>query len=350
MIDSPEAIQSFIPHPSSLIPAFMLDDREEKYRRILVADDEPINRTLIQRRLERAGYMVFVAENGREAVSSATENLPDLIILDVMMPLMDGLEACRLIKNEEATRDIPVIFLSARDETEVKVSGLALGANDYISKPFKAEELLARVEVALRLKRERDRLQLSAEEARATAEVAQERAMTDALTGLLNRYGLQRVLVREHAEARRYARSLSCLMVDLDNFKTINDTFGHIAGDAALKRVAAILSEIVRRSDMVSRYGGDEFLVLLPETDLEGADALAEKIRATAATEMFGDTEPRFQLTLSIGAATLSDNESGNDMIAHADMALYEAKEQGRNRVGKSSVKRSDEVETISDE
>jgi diguanylate cyclase (GGDEF)-like protein len=328
----------------------MFDEREEKYRRILVADDEPINRTLIQRRLERAGYTVFVAENGREAVETALTNLPDLIILDVMMPLMDGLEACRLIKNREATRDIPVIFLSARDETDIKVNGLALGANDYISKPFKAEELLARVEVALRLKRERDGLRLSADEARATAEVAQERAMTDALTGLLNRYGLQRVLSHEHAEARRYSRPLSCLMVDLDNFKTINDTFGHIAGDAALRQFAAVLSEIVRRSDMVSRYGGDEFLVLLPETDLEGADALAEKIRSAAAAEVFGDGDLRFQLTLSIGASTLFDDESGNDMIARADMALYEAKEQGRNRVEKSTVKGSDEVETISDE
>lgn len=172
----------------------MLDDREYKSSTILVADDEPINRTLIQRRLERAGYYVLAAENGREAVEAATSSLPDLIILDVMMPLMDGLEACRLIKENEATRDIPIIFLSARDETDVKVSGLSLGANDYISKPFKAEELLARVEVAMRMKRERDHLRLSAAEAKASAEVAQERAMTDQLTGLLNRYGLQRVL------------------------------------------------------------------------------------------------------------------------------------------------------------
>lgn len=321
------------------ISLFMFDDREEKIPTILVADDEPINRTLIQRRLERAGYYVLAAENGREAVEAAINNSPDLIILDVMMPLMDGLTACRLIKENEATRDIPVIFLSARDETDVKVSGLALGANDYISKPFKAEELLARVEVAMRLKRERDRLRLSAEEARVTAEIAQERAMTDALTGLLNRYGLQRVLAHEYAEARRYGRPLSCLMIDLDNFKTINDTFGHATGDAALKQVGAILTGIVRRSDMVTRYGGDEFLVLLPETDLEGAEALAEKVRALAAGQEFGDTEPRFQLTLSIGAATLSGEESGNDMIVRADMALYEAKEQGRNRVEKAGRK-----------
>ena len=170
---------------------------------ILVADDEPINRALIQRRLEREGYRVLTAQNGGEAVEKTKEALPDLVILDVMMPQMDGLDACRLIKEDARTRDIPVIFLSARDETEMKVSGLTLGANDYISKPFKAEELIARVHVAIRLKRERDQLRTSAEEATARADVAQERAMTDALTGLLNRYGLQHVLAREHAEARR---------------------------------------------------------------------------------------------------------------------------------------------------
>jgi diguanylate cyclase (GGDEF)-like protein len=294
--------------------------------------------------LEREGYRVFTAENGREAVELARETLPDLVILDVMMPEMDGLEACRLIKEDATTHDLPVIFLSARDETEMKVNGLTLGANDYISKPFKAEELLARVEVAMRMKRERDRLRLSEAEARATAEIAQERAMADALTGLLNRYGLQRVLAHEYAEAHRYARPLSCLMIDLDNFKTINDTFGHMAGDMALKQVALILTQVVRGSDMVSRYGGDEFLVLLPETDIEGADALAEKVRASAATQDFGDGEPHFQLTLSIGAATLSDSESGNDMIVRADLALYDAKEQGRNRVEKAGIKGGNEA------
>jgi diguanylate cyclase (GGDEF)-like protein len=158
--------------------------------------------------------------------------------------------------------------------------------------------------------------------------------MTDALTGLLNRYGLQHILAREHAEARRYNRPLSCLMIDLDKFKTINDTYGHTVGDLALQQVAGILKEAVRASDTVFRYGGEEFLVLLPETDLEGASALAEKIRATAAIESFGDREQQsFKLTLSVGASSLCAGESGNDMIARADMALYHAKELGRNRV-----------------
>ena len=305
---------------------------------ILVADDEPTNRSLIQRRLERTGYRVITAQNGQEAVEKAVEAAPDLIILDVMMPVMDGLQACRSIKDNEATRDIPIIFLSARDETDVKVSALGIGANDYISKPFNAEELLARVEVALRLRFERDRLRESAEEARARAEMAQERSLTDPLTGLLNRYCLQISLAHELAEARRYNRPLSCLMIDVDRFKTINDTYGHITGDVALQQIASVLTQVVRRSDIVFRYGGEEFLALLPKTDLEGAVALAEKLREAVVARIFGDGEHTFYLTLSIGAASLSETESGNDLIARADIALYHAKERGRNRVEKAVV------------
>ena len=157
--------------------------------------------------------------------------------------------------------------------------------------------------------------------------------MTDALTGLLNRYGLQHILAREHAEARRYNRPFSCLLIDLDNFKTINDTYGHTIGDLTLQQLASVLREAVRASDTVFRYGGEEFLVLLPETDLDGAIALAEKIRAFAASRHFGEDQQVFNLTLSAGASTLCADESGHDMIARADMALYHAKEQGRDRV-----------------
>ncbi len=300
---------------------------------ILVADDEAINRQLIQRRLEREGYRVLTARDGGEAVRMAREELPDLVILDVMMPGMDGLDACRVIKEDERTRDIPVIFLSARDETEMKVSGLGLGADDYISKPFEAAELIARVHVRIRIKRERDQLRTSAEEASVRAEQAQERAMTDALTGLLNRHALAHTLARESAEARRYTRPLSCLMVDLDNFKTINDTYGHATGDLVLRQIAAVLREAVRGTDTVFRHGGEEFLVLLPETDLAGAGALGEKIRAAAEGRFFGPSARALDLTLSIGVASLSGDESGNDMIARADAALYRAKERGRNRV-----------------
>jgi two-component system, cell cycle response regulator len=316
------------------VPVAMLREVTQTARpTILVADDEAINRALIQRRLEREGYRVLTARDGGEAVRVAREELPDLVILDVMMPGMDGLDACRALKEDERTRDIPVIFLSARDETEMKVSGFDLGADDYISKPFEAAELVARVHVRIRLKRERDQLRTSAEEASARAEQAQERAMTDALTKLLNRHALGHTLARESAEARRYTRPLSCLMVDLDNFKTINDTYGHATGDLVLRQIAAVLREAVRGTDTVFRYGGEEFLVLLPETDLSGASALGEKIRAAAAARLFGEGARPFDLTLSIGVASLSGDESGVDMIARADSALYRAKKRGRNRV-----------------
>lgn len=300
---------------------------------ILVADDEPLNLAIIKRRLEWEEYEIVTAQDGSEAVARARETSPDVILLDVMMPIMDGLQACRVLKDDAATRDIPVIFLSALDDTETKVNGLSLGANDYISKPFRAEELIARVRVAIRLKRERDQLRKSAEEARQHAEVASQKSMTDALTGLLNRYGLQRSLQRHHAEARRYGRPLSCLMIDLDHFKTINDTYGHAAGDAALAQVARVLTDAVRGADVVCRYGGEEFLVLAPETPLDGAFSIGEKIRLNAVARLFGDGERVFPLTLSVGVAELSASESGPDMIARADEALYHAKERGRNRV-----------------
>ncbi len=304
---------------------------------ILVADDEPVNLALIKRRLEWEHYVIHTAQDGGEAVTRAREVLPDLIILDVMMPVLDGLQACRLLKDEGETRDIPVIFLSALDDMETKVNGLSAGANDYISKPFSAEELVARVGVAIRLKRERDRLRLSAEEARRKAEDASAKSMTDALTGLLNRYGLHGSLQRQLAEARRYDRPLSCLLLDIDHFKLVNDTYGHAAGDTALMQVARVLSEAVRGSDVVCRYGGEEFLVLAPETKLEGASALAEKIRFNVAARLFGDGERVFPVTLSIGVSQLHTSESGHDMIARADAALYLAKESGRNRVEAAS-------------
>jgi diguanylate cyclase (GGDEF)-like protein len=300
---------------------------------ILVADDEPVNLALIKRRLEWEEYHVETAQDGGEAVEAAKRVLPDLVILDVMMPVLDGLGACRLLKEDPATRDIPVIFLSALDDTDTKVNGLSLGANDYISKPFRVEELLARVAVSIRLKRERDLLQESAEELRRRAEAASEMSMTDALTGLLNRYGLQRALQRELSEARRYSRPLSCLLLDIDFFKAVNDTHGHAAGDAALMQTARVLTESVRGSDVVCRYGGEEFLVLAPETDARGAHSLAEKIRLSVSSRLFGDGGRAFALTLSAGVAELRPGKSGNDMIARADLALYQAKQHGRDRV-----------------
>src|ERR1044072_2368215 len=283
---------------------------------IPATDDNPVNLALIKRRLGWEHYHVERAEDGGQAVEAARRVLPDLIILDVMMPVMDGLQACRLIKEDSATRDIPIIFLSALDDTDTKVRALGLGANDYVSKPFRVEELLARVSVAIRMKLERDRLRQRAEELRRSAEAASEMSMTDALTGLLNRYGLHRALQRELAEARRYARPLSCLLIDIDFFKAVNDTYGHAAGDTALQQAARVITESVRGSDVVCRYGGEEFLVLAPATGIEGAHALADKIRLSFSSRLFGDAGCVFPLTLSAGVAQLGDAESGTATTA----------------------------------
>jgi len=311
----------------------MLDDTKEASQTILVADDEPSYSGLIKLCLERSGYLVVTAEDGFEAIEEARSVLPALVILDVMMPGMSVLEACRILKEDNATHDIPILFLSAMSEIELKVYALAHGANDYISKPFTAKELLARVHVALRLKRERDDLLKIVEEAHAYAKSEQNKAVTDPLTGLFNRYGLQAILGSQLAQARRYGKPLSCLMIDVDKFKVVNDTYGHPSGDAALRQVAGILKEAVRGSDVVFRYGGEEFMVLLTDTMLEGAVALAEKIRTLTASHPFGEGERIFFLTLSVGAAILCENESGSDMIRRADAALYRAKAVGRNRV-----------------
>ncbi|MGA9994283.1 MAG: response regulator [Pyrinomonadaceae bacterium] len=325
----------------------MSDNIKESLLTILVVDDEPINRNLIERRLEREGYRVLTAENGREAVEKTREERPDLVLLDVMMPVMDGLEACRLIKDDAATQDIPIIFLSARDETQTKVNALALGANDYISKPFKVEELLARVDVAIRIKRERDHLRASAEEARTDVLSAQEQAMTDSLTGLLNRQALQRSLEHEEAAAHRYNRPLSCLMVALGNLQqpkaerlrshnvekpAIADSRKRDA-EELLKQTALILASVVRHSDLLFRYDDEKFLLLLPETNLEGAHSLAEKISAAAASHSFTDGQRDLHLNLSVSIATLSDNESGDDVIARADKNLRSGqKVESKNR------------------
>lgn len=304
--------------------------------KILFADDEEVNRTLVHRRLTRAGYEVATVANGAEVLEQMSVAAPDVVVLDLMMPVMDGQQACQAIKGDPEMSDVPVIILSARDETEIKVNCLGIGASDYISKPFRIEELIARINVAVRAKRERDALRQTAARAQAQAAAAHEKTLSDALTGLLNRFGLQHALAREFSAARRYDRTLSCLMIDLDHFKSINDTFGHLTGDLAITQVAGALQETMRGSDLVCRYGGEEFIALLPETNLGGAQILAEKVRAAVADHSFGGDDggtARFPLTLSIGVAELREGESGNDMIARADAGLYLAKQRGRNRV-----------------
>ena len=287
---------------------------------VLVAEDDPDIRALVRTRIHGAGFRVAVAATGDEALELARMLHPDVLLLDVGLPGMDGFEVCRVLA-EEAVTAPAVIFLTARTSTDERVRGLDLGAVDYVAKPFEAAELVARVQAALRTKQRADELA--------------RRASTDALTGLLNRDELDRRLV-EHVALARRGRPLGCLMLDVDHFKRLNDRHGHLAGDDVLRELARRLQRAnVRSSDLSFRYGGEKFLLLLPDTGLAGASVAAEKLLGSVSSRPI-ELSPGLEVRvgISIGAAAWSAEMSGAaELIAAADAALYEAKQSGRGRV-----------------
>jgi two-component system cell cycle response regulator len=286
---------------------------------ILVVDDDPAVRALVAVRLEQAGYETAQAAGGEEALRLATERDPDVIVLDVSMRGLDGYAVCRRLQ-ERATSAPPVIFLTGRAHTNARIEGLDSGAVDYVVKPFDAAELVARVRVALRTK--------------AKTEALAAMASTDGLTGLPNRRRLDERCAEAVAVADRYGRSLACLMIDVDHFKRINDTYGHGAGDAVLRETARRLRSLCRSADFVGRYGGEEFTVIMPETDLDGAVAAGERILATLAEQSVQPTGSEIWITASVGVAVWrAGMESPEDLYTLADRALYSAKRLGRNRV-----------------
>lgn len=294
---------------------------------ILLVDDDPINRELLEARLSSAGYRVQSASNGAEALAAAAKCQPDLVLMDIMMPGMSGYDVCRSLKSNPATEAIPVIFISAKTNVTDRVAGLQMGAHDFISKPFFTEELLARVEVALRGKQERDRL-------REEAGRLQAMTLTDPLTGLYNRRMLDERLEEEISRSRRYGTPLTCLMIDIDDFKRVNDQLGHATGDLVLKQLAEVLRTCSRAIDVVARYGGEEFAVLLPETCVQGATQAAERMRAQLTRDFSCGRVPGVtRITMSVGIARLLEGDTGADLLSRADCAMYRAKAQGKDRV-----------------
>ena len=285
---------------------------------VLVADDDGVTRAMVGAWLGRSGFEVVAARDGEEALVLATESLPDLLLVDVTMPGIDGYDVCRAIQDAGAVAP-PVIFLTAHTQTTARVAGLDAGAVDYIVKPFEEAELLARVRAALRTKAVRDGLV--------------EKAARDGLTGLLNRRELELRADSAVALALRHGRSLACLMIDVDHFKQINDRYGHAAGDAVLREAARRLASVCRASDVVARYGGEEFVLLLPEADRYAAVAVAEKLRAALSDRPFDVGETTLTVTASIGVAAWDEPMMTRQALFEAaDEALYLAKERGRNR------------------
>ncbi len=298
---------------------------------ILVADDDPDILFLLVRLLMSEGFDVVRAADGDEALRLAEEIEPDLLLLDVSMPGTDGYEVCRRVQASGHGAP-PVIFLTANVHSAARVTGLDAGAVDYVTKPFDPNELRARVRAALRTKAMTDALSVE--------------AATDALTGVLNRSRLELHTLQLVGLARQTLRPFAGVMIDLDLFKEVNDTYGHGAGDAVLAEVARRLEGTKRETDLVFRYGGDEFLVLLPDTDTRAALAAAQRFHAVLTTEPVTfepETGPAVEITVtaSIGIAAWPDSiDEASPLIAAADEALYRAKAEGRNRIELAGAER----------
>ncbi|THB63544.1 MAG: diguanylate cyclase [Desulfovibrio sp.] len=322
---------------------------------ILIVDDEPKNLTVLRRMLGREGYEVRPAISGELALKAVAAKVPDLVLLDIMMPPgMDGFAVCRRLKENPATRNLPVIFISALDDVEDKVKAFETGGVDYITKPFQLEEVLARVRLHLSLLTMRRKLE--EQNAHLQQEIAERIRAEQQLTRLAAVDGLTQVANRRHfdeylaAEWRRHKREkgeLALILCDIDHFKRYNDTYGHIAGDECLKAVArAIGSALKRPGDLLARYGGEEFVVLLPLTDLGGAMQVAEAIaREVAILEIdHKSSQVSDHVTLSMGVAVARPGPDNHAtlLVAAADAAMYQAKEAGRNCIMRAWENSSD--------
>jgi diguanylate cyclase (GGDEF)-like protein len=302
--------------------------------RVLIADDDPLHTRLLEGLLVSGGYGVLKAVNGVEALKTLEGSEPiQLVIADWMMPEMDGIQLCREIRKRFNEPYVYIILLTARDQRDDIVEGLDAGADDYLIKPVHHSELNARIRAAQRIIDLQDRLLAAQERLRI-------QAMYDALTGLWNRRAIFEALARELDRARRQQSPLAVVMIDLDHFKRINDTYGHLAGDDVLREAAQRLRETVRSYDFVGRYGGEEFLIVAPGSESSRAMDLAERIRRLFADNPIRLSTAAIPVTLSLGVVCLQDGQAAeiSKVLSAADDALYSAKGGGRNNSVLGSV------------
>lgn len=286
-----------------------------------MVDDNWDNLLLLEAQLHRMGLKSILANHAQKAIETAISEQPDLILLDVMMPDLNGFEACQRLKADNRTSSIPIIFISARADTIDKITGLELGAIDYITKPFNLGELRARIGVVLRI--------IELQEKNLAL------ANYDELTGLINRRHFFELFKREILQAKMKSHVMALMLLDVDHFKSINDTYGHLAGDVILKQTGKILRENLYPLDVAARYGGEEFTVLMPDTSLDKAKKAAERLRGIIDRWQWVVSDNPLSVTISIGLVALDPNHiiDSRDMVGKADAALYAAKHKGRNCV-----------------
>lgn len=311
---------------------------------IVIAEDEPASRALLTRQLQKAGYEVTPCENGKIALDAIREKISCVVVADWMMPVMDGLELCRSIRGlseMQALSFVYIILLTAHSGKEQIVAGLEAGADDYLTKPYHKEELLARLRAGERLfslQAELLNRQIDLRKANNGLACLNEEltrlANTDMLTGLNNRRYLFERLYEAWALAERTDLPLACVMFDIDKFKSVNDTHGHAAGDHVLKKVAEVCKSCLRAYDILGRVGGEEFCVICPQSDTQGAAILAERIRTRIAGTQFVFEGVTIPIRVSLGVSErVDDHDKPDSLIAAADAMLYRAKENGRNQV-----------------
>ncbi len=294
---------------------------------ILAVDDNSVNRILIEKILRKEGYQTNVLAQSQEVLPYMEDINPDLILLDLMMPNINGLELCQQIKLNPHYQDIPIIFITASDEKQDLLKAFDLGAVDYITKPFHNRELLARIKTHLELKFTRDELK------KALVEL-EKLATTDELTGISNRRHFTALAEREFNLAKRQKRLFSLLILDIDYFKKINDSYGHVAGDYVIKYVAKQCVLSIRQEDLCARWGGEEFIIFLSESMLEDAIVVATRLRKDIEKLSLLFQSQEIKVTVSIGVAVYHpDDKNVNQTIIRGDIALYQAKNSGRNRV-----------------
>jgi diguanylate cyclase (GGDEF)-like protein len=314
-----------------------LTARQDGRQKILIVDDTPANIQILNEFLQD-DYVIFFSTNGEDGIRIAQRELPDLILLDIMMPKMDGYEVCANLKADPRTRQIPVIFITARNRLEDEAKGLDFGAIDYIIKPISPPIVKARIKNHLELKRHRDTLERLSLELEIKNQELSLLARGDALTGLANRRHFNECLDVEIKRAIRSGQTLSLILCDVDFFKNYNDNYGHVAGDKCLQTVGQILRDNFKRiNDLSARYGGEEFAVIFPDTSTGKAGMLAEKIRQEMINQAihhdFSEAGDVVSLSFGVVEAKPTVERTAEWFINEADKALYQAKATGRNRV-----------------
>ncbi|MCG2712916.1 MAG: diguanylate cyclase [Candidatus Omnitrophica bacterium] len=287
---------------------------------ILIIEDNIKDMQFLKTTLERENYKIICAENGEKAFTVLSKDKADLVILDILLPDIDGFEVCRRIRENDLLVSMPILFYTSVSTINEKLIGLEVGAADFLTKSPDERELLVRIKNLLNAKRKIDKIvNLS---------------FYDELTDVYNRRYFQQRLRDECDRGRRYKNNFCCALLDIDYFKTINDNFGHLAGDRVLKNVAKIMRKNIRTSDIICRYGGDEFALLLTETDLNGAYATAQRVRRFIGTSETEKDDSVPGITISCGITAFSETiKDTNDLMFQADKALYKAKQEGRNQI-----------------